>query len=127
MVAPAACANGDFGERCAVYNCVHVLMTGKICDGLRSARVRLCLGENVTTWHFPVTGSALSSRDEIALRIGKFKVIRRWNQRTAIIFRWLILSLLLLDRAVVIDENECTFIFRIGITLSPSVAGAKVA
>lgn len=49
VVGLAALVNGDFGERCAVYNSVQVLMTGIISGGLKSANVRLCIGENVTT------------------------------------------------------------------------------
>ncbi len=45
----AAWANGDFGEIWAVYNCVQVLIMGMISGGLRSASVRLCMGEKVTT------------------------------------------------------------------------------
>jgi len=49
VVAPATWASIDLGERCAVYSWVQVLMTGIICSDWRSARVRLCKGENVTT------------------------------------------------------------------------------
>ena len=49
VVAFADLANEDFGERWAVYNEVQVLMTEMICWEVRSARVRLCVGEKVIT------------------------------------------------------------------------------
>lgn len=42
-------ARADVGDRCAVYICVHVWMTGRISVGVRSASVRLCEGEKVMT------------------------------------------------------------------------------
>lgn len=49
MVGAETFANGDIGERWAVYICVHALIIDKISEGVRSARVKLWEGANVMT------------------------------------------------------------------------------
>lgn len=49
VVAGAFFASGDVGDKCAVYISVQASITGTISRGARSARVRLCADEKVST------------------------------------------------------------------------------
>jgi hypothetical protein len=48
-------------------------------------------------------------------------------QRTAILFRWVVILLLLLDGRIVVDEDKGAIIFGIGISLSTLVSRTQIA
>lgn len=74
----------------------------------------------------PTTGSARRKNDSApiaSINIRFFRIARR--ERGTLVL-WLVIGLLLLDRAVVIDKDKGVFVLRIGVALRASVSRAEV-
>jgi hypothetical protein len=75
----------------------------------------------------PSVDSAWSSLDDRAvLELDFVPLFIRDIQLTVFLFGRLIMRLLLLDRGVVVDEDECAFIFGVGVALCALVARTEI-